>query len=252
LILPTVTWGQLRATYREYLDSPEGTFIEDNLLANPLTMQQSEGKADGDYVFPEEAKKFLEYFRDDDQTETLQEVLSDQLNLWFALDDDGSVLELVKYQDDPDGTFIRSEGKWVDISYQDYPRLDEVTAIEATNESVAAWDFWSKKGQNLTLSDIEPYSVRSASAQLPRSALYFTVDCDDSVLELVKEEEESPGAVFVRNESEWVDISGEPEFPTVEDQKMMSAKKEVVTAWDLELEKNEDRKVSDIRPYLAE
>lgn len=97
--------------------------------------------------------------------------------------------------------------------------------------------------------EVDPQPITAALDPDAPSPLYFTVDENDNVLELVKEEE-NPDATFVRNEGEWVDISSEEEFPTVDDQFIHYANDESVSAWDSELEENENLKLSDIASYI--
>lgn len=165
MILPTVTWGELRETYREYLEAPEGTFIEDNLLNSESMMDRSEGKADDEYVWPEEAAQFKETF-DNLDAKTLtaagEPVEGEEefpTPLYFTVDDTGNVLELVKMEDT--GLFIRMERKWVDISDEDeFPTVYEQDMHFANDESVPAWDAELEEKDDLKLEDIQDYLVQ--------------------------------------------------------------------------------------------
>lgn len=79
------------------------------------------------------------------------------------------------------------------------------------------------------------------------SPLYFTVDNAGMVLELVKADDEG---LFIRIESEWVDISDEEEFPTVYEQKIIFANDKSVGIWDAEFEDNPNLKEKDIKDYI--
>jgi hypothetical protein len=81
------------------------------------------------------------------------------------------------------------------------------------------------------------------------SPLYFTVDDNDNVLELVKADDEG---LFIRIEGKWVDISDEEEFPTVYEQTIKFANDESVGKWDAEFEDNDALKLEDIQEFIIE
>lgn len=96
----------------------------------------------------------------------------------------------------------------------------------------------------------EPVTAAGTPEEDPMlSPLYFTVDDNDNVLELVKADDEG---LFIRIDSEWVDISDEEEFPTVYEQTVMFANDESVSKWDSEFEDNDQLKVEDIADYIIE
>lgn len=98
-------------------------------------------------------------------------------------------------------------------------------------------------------SQTEDQNPSPSEDQEQPSPLYFTVDDDGFVLELVKEEE--PSGIFVRQEKEWIEITEEDEFPTVYGQIVLYANDQSVGAWDAELEANEQLKQSDLDQYLV-
>lgn len=168
MLLPTVTWGTLRAIAKEAKE--KNVLMAENLLADPEMLKQSEGKADDEYVFPEDAAQFLEDFGDLEETpvtaagtpEQPEEELEDDpmlSPLYFTVDDSGLVLELVKADDE--GLFIRIEGEWVDISdEEEFPTVYEQTIMFANDKSVGIWDAEFEDKDDLKKEDIKDYIIK--------------------------------------------------------------------------------------------
>lgn len=164
MLSPTVTWGDLRQIFVDaYMD---GTEIPDNLLADPAYYEESKGKANDEYVFPERAKEYLEMYPEGDQSVTAaatpeaSEITEDTATspLFFTVDDDDNVLELVKEESEEDGLYIRIDGEWEDISEEnDFPTVYEKTIKYANDESVSAWDSTLEGRDTLKLSDVSEY-----------------------------------------------------------------------------------------------
>lgn len=160
MILPTITWGEARAIYEMSLEQPYGTEIEDNILDNSEMMDASEGKADDEYVYPEEAEAFLAAT---EEPEPITAALAPDAPspLYFTVDENDNVLELVKEEEDPDGTFVRMEGEWIDISKEEeFPTIDDQFIHYANDESVSAWDSELESNENLKLSDVQSYIIK--------------------------------------------------------------------------------------------
>ena len=177
MLAPNVTWGELREIM--IMESRNGTISPDNLLANDSEMYQESFKhEDNEPVWPERANKFkdLEDLPEDDETEEPsddpeaitaagepQEEPEAEWEppspLYFTVAEDGTVLELVKMEDE--GLFIRIESKWVDISDEDeFPTVYEQDMHFANDESVGAWDAELEDNDHLKLEDIQDYLIK--------------------------------------------------------------------------------------------
>ena len=179
MLAPNVTWGELREIM--IMESRNGTISPDNLLANdPEMYQESFNHEDNEPVWPERAGKFtdLEELPDDveageldegDEPEAITAAGEPQEEpeaeweppspLYFTVAEDGTVLEMVKADDE--GLFIRIEGKWVDISDEDeFPTVYEQDMHFANDESVGAWDAELEDNDQLKLEDIQDYLLK--------------------------------------------------------------------------------------------
>lgn len=169
MLLPTVTWGDLRSISIDAMKTD--TIIPDDLLADPEMFEMSRGKPDEEYVWPEQAEEFLEFMKSADQEDPEPVTAAGEPSveeegefefpspLYFTVDDDDMVLELVKMEDE--GLFIRIEGKWVDISAEDeFPTVYEQTIHFANDESVGKWDAEFEENEKLTLADISDYIIK--------------------------------------------------------------------------------------------
>lgn len=157
MLLPTTTWGQLREIALRDLKSSSQS--SDNLLArDPALLKSGADKKDDEYVWPEEAKEFLEIVGEDPDAITAAGSPGEEHEspLFFTVDDDGNVLELVK--DEDTSISIRIDGEWVDISDEDeFPTVYEQEMKPATDDSVGAWDAELEDNQELKLEDITDY-----------------------------------------------------------------------------------------------
>lgn len=162
MLLPTTTWGDLRAIFLREAGSAETS--ADNKLQDPEMFEASLGQANEDYVWPEDAKEFLEVIGEDPAAVTAAAGAPAPVEeerespLFFTVDDDGNVLELVK--DEDESISIRIDGEWVDISDEDeFPTVYEQEMKPATDDSVGAWDAELEDNQALKLKDIADYIV---------------------------------------------------------------------------------------------
>lgn len=172
MLFPDVTWGSLRAILLQ--DAKNGTITPDNLLAQNNDMYtESFNHEDDEYVWPERAKRFVDLGEIPEDTdigdleeneETITAAGASEEDgedpilspLYFTVDDNDNVLELVKADDE--GLFIRIEGKWVDISdEEEFPTVYEQDVIFANDESVGKWDAELEDNGNLKLEDISDY-----------------------------------------------------------------------------------------------
>lgn len=170
MLAPNVTWGQLREDFIK--DVEEGVVSSENPLHDPKLRELSSGKANEDYVWPEEAARFNELFDDGEKTVTAagtpaEEVVDEEEEpemefpspLYFTVDSSGAVLELVKADDE--GLFIRIESKWVDISdEEDFPTVYEQEIHFANDKSVGIWDTELEDKTDLKLKDIKEYLIK--------------------------------------------------------------------------------------------
>ena len=157
MLLPTTTWGQLREIALQ--DIKNGTQSSDNLLLrNPELLTKGSSKKNEDYFWPEEAKLFLEAMGEDPEAITAAGSPEEEPEspLYFTVDDDGNVLELIKSEEE--SLSIRVDGEWVDISSEDeFPTVYEQTMKPATDDSVGAWDSELESNDQLKLEDIRDY-----------------------------------------------------------------------------------------------
>ena len=179
MLLPDTTWGTLRTIF--LADAQNGTITSDNLmLQKPEMYDESFNHEDDEYVWPDRAEKFLaggEIPDDvdagelDESPEAITAAGEPQEDpeaeaeweppspLYFTVAEDGTVLELVKMEDD--GLFIRIESKWVDISdEEEFPTVYEQDMHFANDESVGAWDAELEDNDNLKLEDIQDYLIK--------------------------------------------------------------------------------------------
>ena len=177
MLLPDTTWGALRSIL--VADTQGNTINPDNLLAqNPDMYAESFNHEDDEYVWPDRAEKFLSggEIPEDVDTEELDEdpeavtaagepqgepeaEWEPPSPLYFTVDESGTVLEMVKADDE--GLFIRIEGKWVDISdEEEFPTVYEQDMHFANDESVGAWDAELEDNDNLKLEDIQDYLIK--------------------------------------------------------------------------------------------
>ena len=165
MLAPNVTWGELREAFLK--DVENETVSTENPLHDVKFRQLSAGKKNEDFVWPEEAKLYNETIGQDDPEavtaagEPMEEMEDDPMlsPLYFTVDDSGSVLELVKADDD--GLFIRLEGEWVDISDEDeFPTVYEQTIVFANDKSVGIWDAEFEDRNDLKESDIKDYIIK--------------------------------------------------------------------------------------------
>lgn len=174
MLLPDTKWGTLRAIFMA--DAQNGTITPDNLmLQRPEMYDESFNHEDDEYVWPERAEKFLEggeIPEDDDSDAGELEESPEAITaagepeaeweppspLYFTVAEDGTVLELVKMEDE--GLFIRIESKWVDISdEEEFPTVYEQDMHFANDESVGAWDSELEDNDHLKLEDIQDYLI---------------------------------------------------------------------------------------------
>lgn len=254
MLLPTVTWGQLREI--AMADAEDGSISSDNLLRrSPEIFDRSEGKKNDEYVWPEQAEEFLAVTGEHPDTitasatpavdpaqrqkELLQE-LAQAHGEWY--DEVQADVELKPEDQDPhDKESMESDYM---LHYPDRSATPEQEKI--FQDKVA------RIHTELQALSQQPRTVTAAGApgeEEHESPLFFTVDDDGNVLELVKDEDTS---ISIRIDGEWVDISDEDEFPTVYEQEMKPATDDSVGAWDAELEDNQDLKLEDITDYIAE
>jgi len=150
------------------------------MLQKPEMYDESFNHEDDEYVWPDRAEKFLaggEIPDDvdagelDESPEAITAAGEPQEDpeaeaeweppspLYFTVAEDGTVLELVKMEDD--GLFIRIESKWVDISdEEEFPTVYEQDMHFANDESVGAWDAELEDNDNLKLEDIQDYLIK--------------------------------------------------------------------------------------------
>lgn len=175
MLLPDTKWGTLRAIFMA--DAQNGTITSDNLmLQRPEMYDESFNHEDDEYVWPDRAEKFLEggeIPEDDDSDAGELEESPEAITaaggepeaeweppspLYFTVAEDGTVLELVKMEDE--GLFIRIESKWVDISdEEEFPTVYEQDMHFANDESVGAWDAELEDNDQLKLEDIQDYLI---------------------------------------------------------------------------------------------
>lgn len=173
MLLPDTTWGTLRDIF--VADVSNNTLTSDNLLANsPEMYAESFNHEDDEYVWPEQAEAYLAdgEIPDDVEAGELEEdpeaitaagepeaEWEPPSPLYFTVAEDGTVLELVKMEDE--GLFIRIESKWVDISdEEEFPTVYEQDMHFANDESVGAWDAELEDNTNLKLEDIQDYLIK--------------------------------------------------------------------------------------------
>lgn len=158
------------------MDTRNGTITPDNLLAtDPELYEESFKHEDDEYVWPERAKKYLESGEipddldigelDEDSgafTAAGEPVEAEEVEfppLYFTVDEDGNVLELVRA--DEEGLFIRIDKRWVDISDEDeFPTVYEQEMHFANDDAVAKWDAEFEDKAALKLKDIENYLIK--------------------------------------------------------------------------------------------
>jgi hypothetical protein len=177
MILPDVTWGTLRAI--ALLDAQNGTITPENLLAHSAELYtESFNHEDDEYVWPDKAKNFIDLgeISDDVEVEDLDEgpdtitaagtpeeeapveEMEFPTPIYFTVDENDNVLELVKADDE--GLFIRIEGEWVDISDEDeFPTVYEKTIKFANDDSVSKWDSEFEDNDDLKLEDVQDYVI---------------------------------------------------------------------------------------------
>jgi hypothetical protein len=177
MLLPDTTWGALRSIF--VADVEQNTLNPDNLLAQkPEMYEESFKHEDDEYVWPDQADAYLAggEIPDDVAAEELEEdpeaitaagepesepeaEWEPPSPLYFTVAEDGTVLELVKMEDE--GLFIRIESKWVDISDEDeFPTVYEQDMHFANDESVGAWDAELEDNDQLKLEDIQDYLIK--------------------------------------------------------------------------------------------
>lgn len=177
MLLPNTTWGQLRRNYLE--DIKQGVVTSENPLHDRKIRAESGEHKNEDLVWPEAAKLFNEAVSLDPEVITADEATAASKALtasgepgeeepeaeweppsplYFTVAEDGTVLELVKMEDE--GLFIRIESKWVDISdEEEFPTVYEQDMHFANDESVGAWDAELEDNDQLKLEDIEDYLI---------------------------------------------------------------------------------------------
>lgn len=258
MLLPTTTWGQLREiALRDLKSSSESS---DNLLArDPDLLEKGADKKDADYVWPKEAKLFLESMGEEEeedpepvtasatsqvdpgqrQKELLQELASLHSE-WY--DDVQADVELNEADQDP------HDKETMESDYMlHYPDRSSTPEQEKVFQDKVA-----RIHAELQALSKQPGAVTAAGApgeEEHESPLFFTVDDDGNVLELIKDEDDS---LSIRIDGEWVDISDEDEFPTVYEQILKPATDDSVGAWDADLEDNQELKLEDIADYIVE
>lgn len=166
MLLPNTTWGQLRESY--IADAEQGVVSTENPLHDIKFRKLSADKKNEDFVWPEEAKLFNETLEQDPEAVTAagdpvegepEDEWEPPSPLFFTVAEDGTVLELVKMEDE--GLFIRIESKWVDISdEEEFPTVYELDMHFANDESVGAWDAELEDNDQLRLEDIEDYLIK--------------------------------------------------------------------------------------------
>lgn len=164
MYLPNVTWGQLREDFLRDVQNDVQT--TGNPLHDIKFREMSAGKPNDEFVWPEQAELFNQTMAEDPEAITAagepQEEMEDDpmlSPLYFTVDDNDNVLELVKADDE--GLFIRLEGQWVDISDEDeFPTVYEQTIVFANDKSVGIWDAEFEDKNDLKLKDIKEYTFK--------------------------------------------------------------------------------------------
>jgi len=165
MLLPNTTWGQLRESY--LADVEQGVVSSENPLHDIKFRKLSSDKKNEEFVWPEEAKLFNETLEQDPEAVTASGEPEGEPEaeweppspLYFTVAEDGTVLELVKMEDE--GLFIRIESKWVDISdEEEFPTVYEQDMHFANDESVGAWDAELEDNDQLKLEDIQDYLIK--------------------------------------------------------------------------------------------
>lgn len=254
-MLPTITWGDLRAIAQR--DLRDNTVSSNNLLEKrPGLLEESEGKDDSDYVWPEEAKIFLEALGEDADPVTASagppvdaatrkgELLEELARLhseWY--DEVQADVELSPDDQDPhdkdtmESDYMLHYPDRSGTAEQEKAFQDKVAHIYAELQALSG----------------EQEAITAAGSpedeEDDESPLFFTVDDAGNVLELIKAEDDS---MSIRIDGEWVDISDEDEFPTVYEQDLKPATDDSVGAWDATLEDNQNLKLEDIQDYINE
>jgi hypothetical protein len=78
----------------------------------------------------------------------------------FTIDEDGSVLELIK--SDADGVFIRENGGWAEVNTdQEQPTVDDQEWLDTTEAGIAFWDSLSEDERDITREDVLEYTAQS-------------------------------------------------------------------------------------------
>ena len=118
---------------------------------------------DAEELYPEYVFLDLEHFKmfAEEQLVRLNSIYGEtvQINYGVTLDEDGSVLDLVR--SDNTGVFVRDNGRWIALDLESEDESDTIDGYEWVDVTADAIEFFDSNGSvdGLTRLDIAPYAV---------------------------------------------------------------------------------------------